>query len=112
MEIKVTKENIKNGTPDSSEKCAVALALKETLGSEYTVGVFPYRDKYQDDEDSTDCYYFAIDKNGKTINNEIVSNDEKVNEFINEFDNIELTANPEFNKLELKPFEFDVELHE
>ena len=107
MEIKVTKEHIKNGTPDSSEKCAVALALKETLGSDYTVGVFPY-----DDEDSTDCYYFAIDKNGKTINNEIVSNDEKVNEFINEFDNIELTANPEFNKLELEPFEFDVELHE
>ena len=41
-----------------------------------------------------------------------VLNDEKVNEFINEFDNIELTANPEFNKLELEPFEFDVELHE
>ena len=69
MEIKVTKENIKNGTPDSSEKCAVALALKETLGSEYTVGVFPYRDKYQDDEDSTDCYYFAIDKIGKPSKN-------------------------------------------
>ena len=107
MEIKVTKEHIKNGTPDSSGKCAVALALKETLGSEYNIGVFPY-----DDEDSENCYYFCIDKNGKTINNEIVSNDEKVNEFINEFDNIELTANPEFNKLELEPFEFDVELHE
>ena len=107
MEIKVTKEHIKNGVPDSSEKCAVALALKETLGSEYNIGVFPY-----DDEEEINCYYFAIDKNGKTINNEIVSNDEKVNEFINEFDNIELTANPEFNKLELEPFEFDVELHE
>ena len=111
MEIKVTKENIKNGVPDSSEKCAVALALKETLGSEYNIGVFPYN-KDEFDDYYTDCYYFAIDKNGKTINNEIVSNDEKVNEFINEFDNITLTANPEFNKLELEPFEFDVELHE
>ncbi len=107
MEIKVTKEHIKNGTPDSSEKCAVALALKETLGSEYTIGVFPCDDDY-----SKECYYFAIDKNGKTINNEIVSNDEAVNDFINEFDNTTLTANPEFNKLELEPFEFDVELHE
>ena len=97
MKIQVTEEHIKKGLPDNVKCCAVALALKEKLGSDFDVKVLS--------ED------FVITNKEVEIENHIVSTDkchkQEVINFISDFDSIS-----EYQRLngELQPFEFELEI--
>ena len=97
MKIQVTEKHIKKGLPDNVKCCAVALALKEKLGSDFDVKVLS--------ED------FVITNKEVEIENNIVSTDkchkQEVINFISDFDSIS-----EYQRLngELQPFEFELEI--
>ena len=97
MKIQVTEKHIKEGLPDNVKCCAVALALKEKLGSDFDVKVLA--------ED------FVITNKEVEIENHIVSTDkchkQEVINFISDFDSIS-----EYQRLngELQPFEFELEI--
>ena len=95
MKIQVTEKHIKEGLPDNVECCAVALALKENLGTDFHVKVLA--------ED------FIITNKEVEIKNHIASPEKKqeVVNFIQDFDSMwkdgEVLS-------ELKPIEFELEI--
>ena len=97
MKIQVTEKHIKEGLPDNVECCAVALALKESLGTDFEIKVLA--------ED------FVITNKEVEIENHVVSTDkchkQEVINFISDFDSIS-----EYQRLngELQPFEFELEI--
>ena len=99
MKIQVTEEHIKKGLPDNVECCAVALALKENLGTDFHVKVL------------AEDFIITNKENELEIENHIVSSDkchkQEVITFIQDFDSIS-----EYQRLngELQPFEFELEI--
>ena len=94
MKIQVTKEHIKEGKQQEPRYCAVALALKEKLGSNFDVKVLA--------ED------FIITNKEVKIENHIVSTNKRqmVRNFISDFDSIS-----EYQRLnELEPIEFELKI--
>ena len=96
MKIQVTKKHIQKGEPDNVKCCAVALALKEKLGSDFDVKVLA--------ED------FVITNKEVEIENHIVSTDkchkQEVLNFISDFD----TVSNYVRLNELEPIEFELEI--
>ena len=96
MKIQVTEKHIKEGLPDNVECCAVALALKENLGTDFHVKVLA--------ED------FVITNKEVEIENHIVSTDkchkQEVLNFISDFD----TVSNYVRLNELEPIEFELEI--
>ena len=95
MKIQVTEKHIKEGLPDNVECCAVALALKENLGTDFHVKVLA--------ED------FIITNKEVEIKHHIASPEKKqeVVNFIQDFDSMWKDG-----KIlsELKPIEFELEI--
>ena len=97
MKIQVTEKHIKEGLPDNVECCAVALALKENLGTDFHVKVLA--------ED------FIITNKEVEIKNHIASPEKKqeVVNFIQDFDSMWIWKDGKILS-ELEPIEFELEI--
>ena len=96
MKIQVTKEHIKEGKQQEPRYCAVALALKEKLGSNFDVKVL------------AEDFIITNKENLIKIKNHIVSTNKRqmVINFISDFDSIS-----EYQRLnELEPIEFELKI--
>ena len=108
MKIQVTKEHIKEGKPEHCTLCAVALAVQEKVGKEYSVSVMA---------STVHGYYFGIYQNENDLykDNKIVNNKMKLFRFINEFDSFDYDNKkqesiPCPDIVDAKPFEFELEI--
>ena len=122
LKVKVTDEHIKKGMPDSCDKCAIALAVQSAIDNdgapwqcnvEFTnatttakINLATWKGKTWEDEVAKSC--FVVD------NKE--DNQEKINQFVNEFDsNFSWDSNAEESTpykpiVHCKPFDFELEV--
>lgn len=120
LKVKVTDEHIKKGMPDSCDKCAIALAVQSAIDNdgapwqcnvEFThrtttarINLATWKGKTWDDEIAKNC--FVVEKD----------NQEKINQFVNEFDsNFSWDSNAEESTpykpiVHCKPFDFELEV--
>ena len=122
LKVKVTAEHIKKGMPESCDKCAIALAVQSAIDNdgapwqcdvEFTnltktakINLSTWNGKAWEDEVTKSCFVIDDEKN----------NQEKINQFVNEFDSIFYwdsnteESTPNKPVVHCKPFDFELEV--
>lgn len=120
LKVKVTDEHIKKGMPDSCDKCAIALAVQSAINNDGA----PWQCNVEYNLRTTTAKINLATWKGKTWDDEIAKscfvveegNQEKINQFVNEFDsNFSWDSNAEESTpykpiVHCKPFDFELKV--
>ena len=122
LKVKVTDEHIKNGTPDSCTKCAMALAVQSAIDKDGA----PWQCYVEMNQKLLEASIILKIWAGKTWDNEVTKSSfvvkrehqTRINKFVQEFDRFFVTRGTGestrtrngFIPINCKPFEFELEV--